>query len=42
VPAFRTLDPDEARGLVEEFERGVSRALDEAAGDRIDDEGRIR
>ncbi|HEU0242085.1 MAG TPA: ATP-binding protein [Micromonosporaceae bacterium] len=42
VPAFRTLDPDEARGLVEEFERGVTRALDEAAGDRIDDEGRIR
>ena len=36
---FRTLDPDEARRLVEQFEIGVARALGESATDRVDDEG---
>ena len=36
---FRTLDPDEARRLVEQFEIGVARALGETATDRVDDEG---
>src|SRR5215475_2428199 len=40
LPNFRTLDPDEARSLVEQFEIGVARALGETAADRADDEGR--
>jgi signal transduction histidine kinase len=39
---FRTLDPDEARRLVEQFETGVARALGETATDRVDDEGLSR
>jgi signal transduction histidine kinase len=39
---FRTLDPDEARRLVEQFEIGVARALGETATDRVDDEGLSR
>ena len=39
VSRFRTLDPDEARRLVEQFEIGVARALGETATDRVDDEG---
>jgi hypothetical protein len=39
VQSFRTLDPDEARSLVEQFEIGVARALGETAADRADGEG---
>jgi signal transduction histidine kinase len=42
VSRFRTLDPDEARSLVEQFEIGVARALGETAADRVDDEGHSR
>jgi hypothetical protein len=39
VPAFRALDPDDARALVEQFEAGVARALDETS-DHVEGEGR--
>lgn len=39
VDGARTLDPDEARRLVEQFETGVARALGESAGDGAEDEG---
>jgi hypothetical protein len=39
VPAFRELDPDDARALIEQFEAGVARALDETS-DHVEGEGR--
>jgi signal transduction histidine kinase len=39
---FRTLDPEEARSLVEQFETGVARALGESASGGEDDEGHSR